>query len=112
MKRLAVLIWAALLAPALTPAAAQEGPDSLPPGPHRDETFYFCAACHGVTVISRQGMSRERWDATLHWMTEKHAMPVLEGEDRTLILDYLAQAFPQAAPAGGRGAWQNPFEPR
>lgn len=107
--RCAVLLAAALLA---TPVVAQtDGPEAMPAGPHRDETYYFCVACHGVQVISRQGMSRERWDSTLHWMTEKHAMPVLEGKDRTQILDYLAMAFPPAAPVAG-GGWKNPFAPQ
>lgn len=99
------LLLALLLA---TPAMAQEEPDVLPAGPHRDETFYLCTACHSSQLITRQGMSRERWDETLHWMTEKQAMPALEGEDRRLVLDYLAASFPPKAPAG----WQSPFAPQ
>ena len=99
----------ALLLLLAAPAHAQDdGPEAMPAGPHRDETFYFCTSCHGAQLIIRQGMSRERWDETLHWMTEKQAMPALEGEDRRLILDYLAMAFPPKAPAG----WQNPFAPQ
>lgn len=105
--RLAALAWltAAVLA---GPAAAEETPELFPPGPHRDETFYFCVACHGAGVVTRQGMDRDRWDATLTWMTEKHNMPVLEGEERRQVLDYLAAAFPPK-PAGG---WRSPFAPR
>ncbi len=105
MRRL--LLAALLLA---TPAAAQteETPDVFPQGAHRDETFYFCVACHGATLVTRQGMSRERWDDTLTWMSEKHAMPVLEGEDRKQILDYLATAFP---PKTTTGTWKSPFAP-
>ena len=99
------LLLALLLA---APAAAQEEPGVLPPGPHRDETFYLCTACHSTQLITRQGMTRERWDETLHWMTEKQAMPALEGEDRQRVLDYLAASFPPKAPAG----WQNPFAPQ
>jgi hypothetical protein len=77
-----------------------EAPEAMPSGPGRDETFHFCTGCHSAMIIRRQGMSRERWDATLTWMTERHGMPPLEGKERALILDYLAQAFPpRNAPA-------------
>ena len=38
-------------------------------------------------------MTRDRWDMTLTWMTERHNMPPLEGEDRERFLDCLTQAF-------------------
>ena len=99
-------------APASTSAqSAEETPEVLPAGPHRDETFYFCVACHSSQIISRQGMTRERWDETLHWMSEKQAMPALKGEERKLVLDYLAQAFPPKAPAVA-GGWKSPFAPQ
>ncbi len=110
----AFTVAAALLlgAPGVSRAqGAAETPEVLPAGPHRDETFYFCMACHSSRVVSRQGMSRERWDETLHWMSEKHAMPVLEGEERGLVLDYLAQAFPARTPAVA-GGWKSPFTPQ
>ena len=90
------------------PAAAQESPDAFPPGPHRDETFYFCTACHGAALVTRQGMTRDRWDTTLTWMTEKHAMPDLVGDDRRDTLDYLAQAFPPKPST----TWKSPFAPQ
>ena len=90
---------------------AEETPEVLPAGPHRDETFYFCVACHSSQIISRQGMTRERWDETLHWVSEKQAMPVLEGEERKLVLDYLAHAFPPKAPTTA-GGWRSPFAPQ
>lgn len=71
-----------------------ETPESLPEGKGRDETFYACAACHGTALIKAQGMSRERWDATIDWMMERHGMPEIDAGDRTLIVDYLAQTFP------------------
>jgi hypothetical protein len=44
-------------------------------------------------------MSRERWDESLTWMTERHGMGALAGELREAFLDYLAAAFgPRAAP--------------
>lgn len=98
--------------PALAQVQARlpdEGPEQYPAGAHRDETFYFCVACHSFRVVSRQAMSRERWDETLHWMSDKHAMPKLEGRDREEILVYLATAFPQAAGGQAAGGFQNPF---
>jgi hypothetical protein len=61
-------------------------------------------------------MSRERWDAALSWMTERHGMPPLEGEYREMVLDYLAAAFGEKAAAAHRNrpfatppARKNPF---
>jgi mono/diheme cytochrome c family protein len=71
-----------------------ETPDDLPEGKGRDETFYACAACHGTAIIKAQGMSRERWEATIDWMVERHGMPEIDADDRALIVEYLARAFP------------------
>jgi hypothetical protein len=87
-----------------------EVPEQYPEGPHREDAFYFCTACHGFRIVAAQGMSRARWDESLTWMTERHNMPKLEGQEREKILDYLATAFPerQRAPGG----WRNPFAPQ
>jgi hypothetical protein len=71
-----------------------ETPEVLPEGAGREDTFYRCTACHGTAVIRRSRLSRERWDELMDWMTERHGMPPLEGEERRLIVDYLAGAFP------------------
>ncbi|MFN3938852.1 MAG: aldehyde dehydrogenase [Gemmobacter sp.] len=107
------LVAAALLAAALAaaPAAAYDEPEDLPEGEGRDDTFWLCSACHSFQVVARQGMSRGMWDDTLTLMVERHGMPELDAEERTLILDYLAEHFgPDLRPA--RGGWQNPFAPR
>ena len=118
LPALAALAALALVLGTGGPAPAQlqarlpdEGPEQYPAGAHRDETFYFCVACHSFRVVSRQGMSRERWDETLHWMSDKHAMPKLEGQDREDVLRYLAAAFPQAAGGQAAGGFTNPFAP-
>jgi cytochrome c553 len=87
-----------------------ETPEQYPAGPNRAEAFYFCTACHGFRIVAAQGMSRARWDESLTWMTERHNMPKLEGEEREKILDYLATAFPerQRSPGG----WRTPFAPQ
>jgi hypothetical protein len=113
--RLAMLMTAAL---AITAGAAvtqakeadEETPEQYPAGPHRDDTFYFCTACHGFKIVAAQGMSRPRWDESLDWMVKRHNMPPLEGEVRDNILNYLSTAFPERARAPG--GWKNPFAPQ
>jgi hypothetical protein len=110
---LAALLGAALAAPAQAqgPAPREETVESLPPGPGREEAFGLCSACHAYRLVSNQGMSRERWDDTLTLMTTRHNMPDLQGDERALVLDYLASAHPErAAPA--RGGFRNPFAPQ
>lgn len=83
-----------------------ESPEEFPAGPGRDETFYTCTACHNFKLVAQQGMNRRQWDESLTWMTEKHNMPALEGNDREVVLDYLEATYPPRARSGG---WQNPF---
>jgi hypothetical protein len=94
-----------------TPVAAQE-PETeavLPQGPGRELVFPLCTACHASAVIRRSGLTRDRWDELMDWMTERHGMPALEGEQRQVIVDYLAQHFPpRRATPGGRQ--RNPFQ--
>lgn len=111
---------AALLALMLTgPAAAQqppaaftpreEAPEDYPEGPGRDETFYMCTGCHGFRIVAQQGQSRQTWDGTLDFMTERHGMVKLEGETREIVLNYLAATYPARTRPGG---FQNPFAPK
>lgn len=109
----AVLV--ALLLPVLAPPAVaqqtlpaprEERMEDLPPGHGREETFGLCSACHAYRVVANQGLTRERWDETLTWMSERHNMPPLEGEERRTVLDYLAKAHPPKVSSGG---FRNPF---
>jgi mono/diheme cytochrome c family protein len=95
--------------PAFTPR--DESPEDFPPGPGREETFYACVACHNFKLVAAQGMDRARWDESLTFMTQRHNMPPLEGEERRIVLDYLEKTYPPRAPARP-GGWQNPFAPR
>lgn len=107
--RAALLLLAAAFPGAALPAAAQEvGEESsvLPEGHGRDEVFYFCTACHSSLLVRNQAMSRERWDETLSWMTERHGMSELEGAERALFLDYLTAHF---GPAKDGGPSRSPF---
>jgi mono/diheme cytochrome c family protein len=96
-------------APAFAPRDEQV--EDLPEGPGREETFGMCSACHAYRLVSNQGMTRERWDETMTWMTQRHGMPDIQGADRDLILDYLARNHPPRAPARG-GGFRNPFAPQ
>jgi hypothetical protein len=86
-----------------------ESPADYPAGHGRDQTFYACTPCHGFRIVAQQGQSRAQWDDTVAFMTERHGMPKLEGEDRKIVLDYLAVTFP---PRRAPGGWQNPFQKR
>lgn len=111
MRRLLVVTIAGLLlaaAPSLPPRASEpEEPTVLPDGHGRDETFYACTACHSTAIIRRSGFTRQQWDDLMDWMVDKQNMNPLEPDERTLIVDYLAGAFPprrERAPA-----FANPF---
>lgn len=80
--------------------------DDLPDGKGREVTFYTCAACHGVALIKAQGMSRELWDQSFDLMLTRHRMPPVKPEERTEILDYLAEQFP---PRRRQRGGDNPF---
>ncbi|MBM3509356.1 MAG: hypothetical protein FJX61_04340 [Alphaproteobacteria bacterium] len=109
VRRLEEPETAALPSPPPTPVStvtADDAPENWPDGKGRDETFYFCTACHGFRIVAQQGLSRERWSEALDWMVVQHKMPALAGAERETILDYLAQTFPSRA--RGRAA-PNPF---
>ncbi len=105
--RMATLLAGLLASPGAF-ALSEETPESMPDFAGRDETFGYCIGCYSMKVVGRQGMSRARWDETLTWMSEKHAMPAPDADTRKVLLDYLEQAYP-AKPATG-GGWTNPFQ--
>jgi mono/diheme cytochrome c family protein len=92
--RIGALLFAVALALAGAAWAQEESPDDLPQGKGRDEAFYGCTACHGFALVRQQGLSRERWDDTIDYMSTRHNMPELDPADRALILDYLATHYP------------------
>jgi hypothetical protein len=117
MKRSSQFI--ALLLPAILAAGAvqrplpaaqesQERVEDYPDLPGRDETFGFCTGCHNFKLVAAQGLTREGWNDTLDWMTQRQGMADIQGEPRELILDYLAAAFP-AQRSVAPGGWKNPF---
>lgn len=101
MRLLPLLGALAILACAPLARAQDSEPeteDVLPPGEGREETFYGCTACHNTAVIRRSRLARTQWDGLMDWMTEKHGMAPLEGEQRRVIVDYLTRHFGPAAP--------------
>ena len=105
------------LARAVAAQEVEEHPSVLPEGPYRDEVFYLCTACHSSRLVRNQAMSRERWDETLAWMSERHGMPELQGEERERVLDYLAAHLgpakdePKRSPFLTQPQRKNPFAP-
>ena len=85
----------------------EETVENLPDGQGREETFYACTACHGLALITAQGMTARQWDDTIQFMIERHNMPPPDAKDRELIVQYLASRFPPRVPQGR--PWQNPF---
>jgi hypothetical protein len=103
------------LARAVAAQAVEEDPSMLPEGPYRDEVFHLCTGCHSSRLIRNQALSRERWDETLTWMSERHGMPELQGKEREQVLDYLAAHLGPAGEAPKRSPFltqpqrKNPF---
>jgi hypothetical protein len=110
----AILAMAAAHAQTAKPpqfAPRDEDPKEYAAGPGRDDTFYACTACHAFKIVAQQGMTREQWDESLNWMTQRHKMPPITGKDRDVILAYLAANYGPKPDAGARG-WKNPFAPQ
>ena len=63
----------------------------LPAGDGVDLVLENCTACHSTEIIRENHMSRKAWDEIITWMQEKQGLWEL-GEDRKIILDYLAKA--------------------
>ena len=92
--------------PAFSPR--NEDPKDYPAGTGRDDTFYACTACHAFKLVAQQGLSRDKWDETFTYMTERHKMPEITGKDRMVMLDYLSTTFGPKVGRSARG-WKNPF---
>ncbi len=73
----------------------------LPPGKGREETFYLCAPCHSLKLVTQQGLSARRWDEAIDWMVAEQEMPPLDTDDRKLIVDYLSRFYGEDRKARG-----------
>lgn len=96
-RRLFVLLLAVgcgLLAPA---ALADEDYESLPEGPDRDAVYFNCSACHSISLVVQQRLSREQWDGLLDWMVKENGMHPLSPWARNRVVNYLATHFGEDA---------------
>lgn len=98
LTRTVRLCCAALAMSVMLPAASLQAQDDpfgadWPEGEGRNLTGAWCGGCHSLNLVKQQGLTREGWDVLLDWMSEKQKMPPLHGEQRDLVLDYLAASF-------------------
>lgn len=63
---------------------------ALPDGDGREDVENICAACHSLSMVTQQRLSRSRWDELLNWMVEEQGMVELDPATRGRILNYLS----------------------
>ena len=104
-------------ATAVVPQAALDADDQwypLPDGEGVMEVYYACNACHSLRTVTNGRYSRAVWDELLDWMVEEQGMPEFrDGEERQMVLDYLATNLgpSDAAPGVGTPALSAPVSP-
>lgn len=101
LRRVAVIVRSSdrlLAGAAICPPLGRGCAGGLPPGPGHDEVAGLCDACHSQRLVVQQRLDRDSWDETLDRMIEEQGMPVLEPDERAVILDYLETYFGRAAP--------------
>lgn len=83
-------------------AAEAEDFGGLPEDEGREEVHAICSACHSLRLVTQQGLTAQRWDELMDWMTEKQGMPELTPDMRQRVVSYLAEHFgPQSRGRGG-----------
>ncbi len=71
----------------------EEDWQGLPAGSGREEVFYTCQACHSLRTVTQQGLSRDSWEETLHWMVEEQGMAEPDSDELELMLGYLSTYY-------------------
>ncbi|MDE0406375.1 MAG: aldehyde dehydrogenase [Alphaproteobacteria bacterium] len=89
----ALLLVVCAAAPAVLGTPEPEEFGLMVAAPGASETFYACTPCHSERIVVQQGLTREQWDEALDLMVEEHEMEPIEGDARTVILDYLAEHY-------------------
>ena len=89
----ALLLAVCAAAPAVPETPEPEEFGLMVRAPGASETFYACTPCHSERIVVQQGLTREQWDEALDLMVEEHEMEPIEGDARTVILDYLAEHY-------------------
>jgi mono/diheme cytochrome c family protein len=87
MRAIAIVLFGALAA---APAAAQEKPVTLKPGPGLDQVEANCGACHSLDYIQMNSpfLTAAMWDAEVAKMINAFGAPISEADARA-IGDYL-----------------------
>lgn len=65
---------------------------NLPDGPGKDVVERACGVCHPATIVMGRNMNRDQWKAEVTRMVQEGAK--LTDAEFTLVVDYLAKAFP------------------
>jgi sulfite dehydrogenase (cytochrome) subunit B len=91
MRAIAIAVFAALVA---APAAAQEKPVQLKPGPGVDKVESNCSACHSLDYIQINSpfLNAATWDAEVTKMIKAFGAPI-DDADAKIIADYLKQNY-------------------
>jgi mono/diheme cytochrome c family protein len=91
MRAIAIAVFAALVA---APAAAQEKPVQLKPGPGLDKVESNCSACHSLDYIQMNApfLNPATWDAEVTKMIKAFGAPIDEADAR-VIADYLKKNY-------------------
>ena len=90
--RYKVTVLCLLAGSAMTPVWA-ETECKLPTGLGQEAVCTYCVACHSLSIITQQRLSKRVWDEVLVWMVDEQAMPKIATDERALIIDYLANWF-------------------
>jgi len=91
MRPCAIVLAAALLA---APAAADEKPVQLKPGPGLDKVEANCAACHSLDYIQMNSPfpNAALWDTEVAKMINAFGAPI-DAADAKTIADYLKKNY-------------------
>ena len=87
MRAIAIVLFGALAA---APAAAQEKPVTLKPGPGLDQVEANCGACHSLDYIPMNSPfpNADMWGAEVTKMIKAFGAPIDEADARAIV-DYL-----------------------
>ena len=88
-----LLLAVCAAAPAVPQTTEPEEFGLMVAAPGASETFYACTPCHSERIVVQQGLTREQWGEALDLMVEEHEMEPIQGDARTVILDYLAEHY-------------------
>ncbi len=68
-------------------------------GEGKDFVYLLCSDCHSMQQVLGYRYSRAGWRSAMQRMTDEFGMAELDGEECTLVLDYLTRHY---GPGSGR----------